>query len=163
MDAVARIIEQWERERPELDVSALEVIGRVSRLAALVQVKLDEVFAHFDLQDWEFDVLATLRRQGPPYELTPGDLDRALIRSSGTTTHRLKRLEARGFVSRRQDAEDGRVQWVCLTEDGRVVQEAAHAAHAANELEILAGLAPADREALHRGLVAFATTLGDNS
>jgi len=163
MDAVARIIEQWERVRPELDVTALEVIGRISRLAALVQVRLDDVFAEFGLQEWEFDVLATLRRQGPPYELTPGDLDRALIRSSGTTTHRLKKLEARGFVSRRQDSDDGRVQWVCLTEAGRSVQEAAHAAHAANELDILAGLAPADREALRRGLIAFATTLGDDS
>ena len=157
MDTVGRVIEQWGSERPELDVSALEVVGRVSRLAGVIQVKLDAVFAEFGLQGWEFDVLATLRRAGAPYELTPGQLDEALIISSGTTTHRLKKLEARGFVSRRQDSEDGRVWWVRLTEEGRAVQEAAHNAHAANELRIIAGLSAADRAALVRGLKALAT------
>ncbi|MCR6713358.1 MAG: MarR family transcriptional regulator [Demequina sp.] len=156
MDSVGRIIEQWGSERPELDVSGLEVIGRISRLASVVQVKLDAVFAEFGLQGWEFDVLSSLRREGAPYELTPGMLDEALIISSGTTTHRLRKLEERGFVTRRQDAEDGRVWWVRLTDAGREVQAAAHDAHAANELEILAGLSDADAAALKRGLVAFA-------
>ncbi|MGC4174020.1 MarR family winged helix-turn-helix transcriptional regulator [Demequina sp.] len=161
MDSVARIMKQWGRERPDLDVSALEVIGRVSRLASVVQVKLDAVFAEFGLQGWEFDVLSSLRRAGAPYELTPGDLDRALIISSGTTTHRLKVLEERGFVSRRRDEEDGRVFWVCLTAAGRDVQAAAHDAHAANELEILSGLAPEELEALRRGLTAFGELVDD--
>jgi DNA-binding MarR family transcriptional regulator len=154
-------MEQWGNERPDLDVSALEVIGRISRLASVVQVELDAVFAEFGLQGWEFDVLATLRRSGPPYELTPGQLDSALIISSGTTTHRLKKLEARGFVTRRQDDDDGRVLWVRLTEAGRAVQEAAHEAHAANELRLLDGLSAAELTGLTRGLVALASHLGD--
>ena len=163
MDTIDRIVGQWGSERPELDVSALEVIGRLSRLARMVQERLDEVFAEYGLQEWEFDVLATLRRNGPPYELTPGELDRELLSSSGTTTHRLKRLEERGLVTRRRDEEDGRVLWVQLTDAGRELQAAAHEAHAANELRIVAGLEPADREALQRGLVAFAKVLGDNT
>ena len=161
MDSVGRVIEQWEAERPDLDVSGLEVIGRLSKLALLVQVRLDAVFAEFGLQGWEFDVLATLRRSGEPYELTPGELDRALIISSGTTTHRIKRLEQRGFVTRRPDSEDGRVVRVRLTSAGIAVQAAAHQAHAANELGILETLDEADRTALRRGLVALAAALGD--
>ena len=101
MDSVARIIQQWGSERPELDVSGLEVIGRISRFASVVQVKLDAVFAEFGLQGWEFDVLSSLRREGPPHELTPGMLDEALIISSGTTTHRLRKLEEQEEEARR--------------------------------------------------------------
>ena len=163
MDSVERVIQQWRAERPELDVSGLEVIGRLSKLGTLVQARLDAVFAEFGLQGWEFDVLATLRRSGEPYELTPGELDRALIITSGTTTHRLKKLEARGFVERRPDSEDGRVVRVRLTDAGFAVQAAAHDAHAANELEILAPMAGADRKALERGLIALAAVLGDSA
>lgn len=161
MDEVGRIIGQWQRERPELDVSGLEIIGRVSRLAADVQVRLDEVFAQFGLKGWEFDVLATLRRSGTPYELTPGELDRALLRSSGTTTHRLKKLEERGLISRRRDEEDGRVLWVRLTEAGYELQAATHVAHAANELDIVAGLTADQQAALRTGLIAFAGVLAE--
>lgn len=163
MDSVGRIIEQWGAERPDLDVSGLEVIGRLSKLASLVQVRLDTVFAEFGLQGWEFDVLATLRRSGEPYELTPGELDRALIISSGTTTHRIKRLVERGFVTRRPDDEDGRVVRVRLTEAGLAIQAAAHDAHAANELRILEGLGRADIEKLKSGLTALADALGDKA
>ena len=163
MDTIDRIVGQWGSERPELDVSAVEIIGRLSRLARIVQERLDEVFAEYGLQDWEFDVLATLRRNGAPYELTPGELDRELLSSSGTTTHRLKRLEERGLVTRRRDDEDGRVYWVKLTDAGLALQAAAHDAHADNELRIVAGLSRSDREALQRGLVAFAEALGDTA
>jgi len=163
MDSVERVIQQWATERPELDVSGLEVIGRLSKLGTLVQARLDEVFAEFGLQGWEFDVLATLRRAGEPYELTPGELDKTLIITSGTTTHRLKKLEARGLVERRPDAADGRVVRVRLTEAGFAVQAAAHDAHAANELEILAPLSMGDRKALERGLIALAAALGDSA
>ena len=163
MDTIDRIIEQWGSERPELDVSALEVVGRLSLLAGVVQIRLDEVFAQFGLQDWEFDVLATLRRNGQPYELTPGELDRELLSSSGTTTHRLKKLEERGLVTRRKDDDDGRVLWVRLTDAGLDLQAAAHEAHADNELRLVAGLDRAEREALQRGLAALARVLGDEA
>ena len=161
MDTVGHIIRQWERERPELDVSALEVIGRLSRLAVLVQVRLDAVFAQHGLQSWEFDVLSALRRAGEPYELTPGGLDRALLITSGTTTHRVTKLEERGFVARRRDEEDGRVVHVRLTPAGYDAQAAAHVAHAENERRILADLSPSHLEGLRTGLVALANDLGD--
>jgi len=163
MDTVGYIVRQWESERPDLDVSPLEVIGRLSRLAVLVQGRLDAVFAEHGLQGWEFDVLSALRRSGEPYELTPGALDRALLITSGTTTHRITKLEERGFVARRRDDDDGRVVHVRLTAAGRDVQAAAHVAHAENERRILAGLSPADLEGLRAGLIALATDLGDNA
>ncbi|MFV0285984.1 MAG: MarR family winged helix-turn-helix transcriptional regulator [Demequina sp.] len=160
-DAVDAFYEAWRRERPDLDLEAFPIIGRLSRFADLVQDRLDAVFAEHGLQSWEFDVLAALRRAGVPYELTPGELDRALLISSGTTTHRVQRLEQRGFVTRRRDEADRRVVRVRLTEEGRAVQSTAHAAHAANESRILAGLAPGEREALLAGLLALGRELGD--
>ncbi|WP_062526989.1 MarR family winged helix-turn-helix transcriptional regulator [Demequina rhizosphaerae] len=160
-DAIDRILDEWAHERPDLDVSALAVIGRLSRYAALVQARLDAVFAEHGLQSWEFDVLSALRRSGPPYELTPGELDRALLITSGTTTHRVQRLEARGFVTRRRDDEDRRVVRVRLTGTGLAAHEATHDAHAANETRILAGLDPDERDALLGGLQALGRVLGD--
>lgn len=162
-DAIDRILGQWALERPDLDVSALEIIGRLSRFAALVQARLDAVFAEYGLQSWEFDVLSALRRAGAPYELTPGELDRALLITSGTTTHRVTRLEARGFVTRRRDDDDRRVVRVRLTDAGVEIQAAAHAAHAANELRILSGLSDAERSALLAGLRGMGRVLGDRS
>ncbi|WP_234998737.1 MarR family winged helix-turn-helix transcriptional regulator [Demequina sp. NBRC 110057] len=160
-DAVDAFYAAWSRERPDLDLEAFPIIGRLSRFADLVQDKLDAVFAEHDLQSWEFDVLAALRRAGEPYELTPGELDRALLISSGTTTHRVQRLEQRGYVTRRRDEADRRVVRVRLTDAGREVQASAHAAHAANETRILAGLAPGERDALLGGLMALGRELGD--
>ncbi|WP_062464633.1 MarR family winged helix-turn-helix transcriptional regulator [Demequina soli] len=162
-DAIDGILEAWARERPDLDVSALAVIGRLSRYAALVQVRLDRVFAEHGLQSWEFDVLSALRRSGAPYELTPGELDRALLITSGTTTHRIQRLEARGFVTRHRDEADRRIVRVRLTETGRAAHEATHDAHAANETRILAGLSGADRADLLSGLQALGRVLGDTA
>lgn len=161
MDAVGRIIRQWESERPDLDLAPLEVIGRLSRMAALVQVRLDAVFAQHGLQAWEFDVLSALRRSGEPYELTPGELDRALLITSGTTTHRVTKLEQRGYVARRRDSDDGRVVHVRLTESGLEVQAAAHTAHLDNERRILAGLTTTEAAGLRAGLIALANDLGD--
>ncbi|WP_062293237.1 MarR family winged helix-turn-helix transcriptional regulator [Demequina phytophila] len=161
MDTLDRILGEWERERPDLDVSALAVIGRLSRYADLVQARLDAVFAEHGLQSWEFDVLSALRRAGSPYELTPGELDRALLITSGTTTHRVQRLESRGFVTRRRDEDDRRVVRVRLTDAGRAAHEVAHEAHAENETRILSGLSEGEREELLSGLTALGRVLGD--
>ncbi len=161
MDAVGHFLAQWERERPEIDVSPMATIGRLSRMASVVQTKLDAVFAEHDLQSWEFDVLASLRRSGEPYSLTAGELDRAMMITSGTTTHRITRLEARGFVERARDEEDRRVVHVRLTPRGRRVCDAAQDAHMANEKAILELMAPEDVERLRSGLEALAEALGD--
>ncbi|WP_084103753.1 MarR family winged helix-turn-helix transcriptional regulator [Demequina sp. NBRC 110056] len=161
MDAVGYFVEQWAHERPELDVSPMATIGRLSRMAAVVQTKLDAVFAEHDLQSWEFDVLASLRRSGEPYSLTAGELDRTMMITSGTTTHRITRLEARGFVERVRDEDDRRVVHVRLTDEGRRVCDVVQDAHMANERAILDLLGPADLERLRSGLEALAEALGD--
>jgi DNA-binding MarR family transcriptional regulator len=163
MDAVDYFVSQWRRERPNVDVSPMEVIGRLSRLAALVQERLDVVFAQHGLQSWEFDVLATLRRSGPPYELTPGELDRTMMISSGTTTHRISKLEQRGFVTRSKDHDDRRVVRVRLTDTGRDVFDACHKAHLENESRILAQMDDDAVAQLREGLKALSASVGDRA
>lgn len=143
-DAVDFYISQWAKERPGMDVSPMAIIGRVSRLAVELQNRLDRVFADFGLQSWEFDVMATLVRSGQPYELTPGELDRTMMITSGTTTHRIAKLEQRGFVTRRRDEHDKRVVRVQLTDAGLAVFDEAHVAHMDNEHRILAPLSEDD-------------------
>lgn len=159
-DPVDAYLAQWATERPGLDVSPMAIIGRVSRLANVLQARLDEVFAEHELQSWEFDVMATLVRSGAPHELTPGQLDRSMMISSGTTTHRIAKLEQRGFVTRRRDEEDGRVVRVRLTDAGRDVFDAALVAHLDNERKILEPLATKDRDDLLNGLRALSGALG---
>ncbi|MFN3866213.1 MAG: MarR family winged helix-turn-helix transcriptional regulator [Demequina sp.] len=161
MDAVEYFMRQWAGERPELDVTPMATVGRLSRMAVLVQARLDAVFAEHDLQSWEFDVLASLRRSGEPYSLTAGELDRTMMITSGTTTHRITRLEARGFVERVRDQDDRRVVHVRLTEQGRRACDAVHGAHLENERAVLALMGDQDRAKLTEGLVALAKALGD--
>jgi DNA-binding MarR family transcriptional regulator len=149
-DAVDRILEQWARERPDLDASPMAVIGRVQQLAREIERALDRVFARFGLGVGEFDVLATLRRSGAPYRLTPGALLKSMMVTSGAVTKRVDRLERTGLVARAPDPDDRRGVLVGLTADGlklvdRVVEE-----HIANEEDLLAGLTDAERERLAR-------------
>jgi DNA-binding MarR family transcriptional regulator len=148
MDHVDGIVEQWTRERPDLDVSGMAIIGRISRLDKLLRPLLDAVFAQHGLESWEFDVLATLRRSGDPYQLTAGQLLEATMLTSGAMTHRIDRLEGRGLVRRVSDPADGRVVLVTLTSDGHRLVDAALADHAANELQLVSALPPADRTKL---------------
>ena len=82
-DAVDRITEQWRRERPDLDSSPMEVLGRITRIAALAERELETVFGRFALAGGDFDVLATLRRSEPPHRLTPGELSRSTMVTTG--------------------------------------------------------------------------------
>ncbi|MDX2381347.1 MAG: MarR family transcriptional regulator [Acidimicrobiia bacterium] len=148
MDHVDGIIEQWNRERPDVDVSGMDVIGRISRLDKLIQPRLDAVFADHGLEAWEFDVLATLRRTGEPFRLTAGQLLQSMMLTSGAMTHRIDRLETRGLVRRVDDPADGRVVLVTLTRLGIETVDAALVDHAANELELVSVLAPSDRAQL---------------
>ncbi len=146
-DQVDAIVEQWRRERPDLYVGGMEVIGRISRLERALRPRLREGFARHGLEDWEFDVLATLRRSGPPHRLTAGGLLGSMMITSGTLTNRIDRLESRGLIARQRDPDDGRVVWVALTADGFALVDAAVTEHAANELELLTALpAPKRRQ-----------------
>ena len=139
-DAVDVILEQWRRERPELDPSPMGPIGRLARCAALLAPRLESCFAGFDLSAWEFDMLAALRRAGAPYRLSPTELFSTLMVTSGTMTHRLKRLETRGLVTREPNAEDARSLLVQLTGAGLALIERAVEAHLENERRILSAL-----------------------
>ena len=146
-DAVDHIVEQWAVVRPDLDSSPIGIIGRVSRLSRLVDRRLAENFATFGLENWMYDVLATLRRGGAPYELTAGDLVRRTMVTTGAITNRIDRLAERGLVERRAAADDRRKVIVRLTADGlRLVDQVADA-HMATEHEILGGLTDRQRDA----------------
>lgn len=141
-DAVDLILQQWQRERPDLDCSPMGPIGRLKRCTALIEQRLEEAFAEFELSMWEFDMLATLRRAGAPYSLSPTELFSTLMVTSGTMTHRLKRLESRGLITRQVNAEDARSMLVQLSQDGLALIERAVEKHVDNETKILSGLSP---------------------
>ena len=154
-DAVDAILRQWARERPDLDASPMGPIGRINRCAALLGQRLDANFAKFDLNLWEFDMLATLRRAGAPYRLSPTALFSTLMVTSGTMTHRLKRLEASGLVERMPNEHDARSMLVALTPEGRELIDRAVESHVENERELLSGLSAAQRQQLDEALTIF--------
>ncbi len=159
-DHVGRIIAQWNRERPDLDVSPMGVIGRLHRLAAVLDREIGVVFAAAGLGDGDFDVLATLRRAGAPYELTPGDLAASGMVTSGAVTKRVDRLVALGLVERRIDDDDARSRRVRLTADGLALVDDLVEQHVANEHRLLSGLSPAERNRLAGLLDTWGRALG---
>lgn len=124
-DEVDRIVAAWQRERPDVDVSPLQVLSRVTRLARHLDRARRSAFAEHGLEAGEFDVLAALRRDGPPHEASPGQLATVTMVTSGTITARLRKLEARSLVQRRTDPADGRSVIVRLTDSGRCVVDGA--------------------------------------
>ncbi|MBT0994446.1 MarR family transcriptional regulator [Cellulomonas sp. DKR-3] len=134
----------WRRERPDLDPSPQGVIGRLHRVAGHLTEELVAVYRAHGLSEGDFDVLATLRRAGAPYERTAGDLAAHTLVTSGGMTKRIDRLEAAGLVRRRVSDEDARGRVVALTDAGRDVIDAAFTDHLANEHRLLAELDPAD-------------------
>jgi DNA-binding MarR family transcriptional regulator len=161
-DAVDRVLAQWHTERPDLDVSAMGVIGRISRAAALLERQIGKTLSEFDLQPGEFDLLATLRRSGSPYRLNVGQLLRSTMVSSGAVTHRLNRLDDKHLVSRDFDAHNRRSVIVALTEQGLAVVDQALKAHLDNEQEQLASLNKRKKEALADLLRDLLLGLGDS-
>lgn len=151
MDRAAKAVEQWNRERPDLDVSPMAVLGRLNEAASLIaRNRLAPLFARFGLQSGEFDVLATLRRSGAPYALTPTALYEATMVTSGAMTNRLDRLEKAGLIARGPHPNDRRGIVVQLTEKGLALINEAVTAHVANEHQVLSGLTQAERETLSR-------------
>jgi DNA-binding MarR family transcriptional regulator len=155
-DEVDAIVDAWKRERPDVDVSAMQVLSRVSRLARHLDRARKQAFAAHDLETWEFDVLAALRRSGRPYDLTPGRLVAETLVTSGTMTNRVDRLAARGLVERRPDPDDRRGVLVCLTASGRRAVDAALDELLAHEREILGALDTAEATRLADALRTLA-------
>jgi DNA-binding MarR family transcriptional regulator len=148
MDNVDLIVAQWKVERPDIDASPMEVIGRISRLAADLEPLLAPVFTSRGLGDGEFDVLATLRRSGEPFELSPGELGASMMVTSGAVTKRIDRLERSGLVTRRVSEVDARARLIRLTAEGLRIVDEAVVDHVANERRLLSGLSAAERETL---------------
>lgn len=160
-DHVDRIQEQWRRERPDLDPAPQGVIGRLHRLADRLRDELIAVYREHGLGEGDFDVLASLRRTGEPFELPAGELARHTMVTSGAMTKRIDRLEGAGLVTRRLDASDGRGRRIALTDRGRELIDAAFTDHIANE-QRLVGLVPAsDRVALASILKQWLGALDD--
>ncbi len=147
-DPVDKILAQWARERPDLDVSPMGLIGRTTRLANYLRKAIGQTFAEFGLLPGEFDVLATLRRSGSPYQLSPTELFKSMMVSSGTMTNRIDRLESSALVRRIPDPGDRRGTLICLTDKGFELIDAAVTAHVANEHRILEALDDSEKEAL---------------
>ena len=139
-DEVDEIVAAWRRERPDLDVEPLQVLSRVTRLAAVLDERRADAFVGHGLQGHEFDVLSVLRRSGEPFERTAGELATLTHVTTGTMTSRLDRLVARDFVTRQPDPGDGRIVRVRLTPAGRQRVDAAFAELLRSERELLATL-----------------------
>lgn len=147
-----------------MDVAAMEVIGRLNDLSAVIgRDHLEPHFAGFGLQRGEFDVLATLRRSGAPFTLTPTDLYEATMMTSGGMTARLDRLEKRGLIARQPNPEDRRGTLVSLTDEGRKLVEAAVVPHAANETRLLSTLTADERNQLNELLRKLRAGLPDRA
>jgi DNA-binding MarR family transcriptional regulator len=147
-DGVDVILEQWRRERPELDPSPIGVIGRISRLARELEQRLEVVYRQHGLEAGWHDVLATLRRNGPPYQLRPTDFSGQLMLTSSGTTKRLDRLEHAGLIARAPDPDDRRGTIITLTEAGHELIDAVTEAHLDNERDLLGALTAEERRQL---------------
>ncbi|MFC8656500.1 MarR family winged helix-turn-helix transcriptional regulator [Streptomyces parvus] len=154
-DRVARIQAEWARERPDVDVSPQAVIGRLHRLGLLLTGRLNLVYRRYGLSEGEFDVLATLRRAGEPFERAPGELAAHTMVTTGAMTKRIDRLERDGLVARRRSAADGRGRVVALTEAGRTLIDRAFTDHMENERALLDALEPREAAQLERLLTTW--------
>jgi DNA-binding MarR family transcriptional regulator len=147
-DHVDTVLGQWQRERPDVDSAPVAVIGRISRLSRALEARLEPVYAAHGLDGGLFDVLATLRRQGSPYQLCPRDLADASMLTSSGTTKRLDRLEDAGLVVRKPDPEDRRGVLIELTPAGHKLIDAAYPRHMQNEDRLLDPLTKGERKQL---------------
>jgi DNA-binding MarR family transcriptional regulator len=160
-DGVDAIIEQWRQVRPDLDPSPMGILARIGRIELMKKSSQEKVFARHGLSSGLFDVLAALRRSGPPYRLTPSELAATTMLTTGGMTGRLDKLEATGLIERQPDREDRRVVFTKLTDKGlalidRVVEE-----HLANEERMLTGLTRTQREQLASGLAVCEKSIAE--
>jgi DNA-binding MarR family transcriptional regulator len=162
-DAVDLFAEQWRTERPDLDVGPMTVVGRISRASRLLERGIRVTFDNRGLQPWEFDMLASLRRAGPPYRLTAGQLVTAMMVSPASITSRADALVARGLVTRALDPDNRRSVLIGLTEAGDAILDEAVEAHLAREDALLESLTARERDQLARLLRKLLLGLGDDA
>ncbi|MBW9068520.1 MarR family winged helix-turn-helix transcriptional regulator [Agrobacterium pusense] len=155
LDRVDHILAQWRRERPDLDVEPMALLGRLNRLTTHLAREVETVLLKHGLSSSAFDVLATLRRSGSPYRLSPGDLLAMTMVSSGTMTNRIDQLEKAGFVKRIHNPNDRRSVLISLTEPGLSIVEEAVGAHVENQQRLVASLSEEERTTLNLLLKRF--------
>ncbi|QSY94622.1 MarR family transcriptional regulator [Rhizobium bangladeshense] len=154
-DHVDRILAQWRRERPDLDVEPMGILGRLKRLGTHLGREVEAVLMTHGLSTSAFDVLATLRRSGAPHRLSPGELMEMTMVSSGTMTNRIDQLEKAGLVERIVNPQDRRSVLIALTEKGLATVEEAVGAHVANQQRLTRNLTAEDKAAFDRLLKKF--------
>lgn len=160
-DAVDSFLAQWQRERPEMEASPMGVVGRLSRTSRLVERGIRDYFAGEGMESWEFDVLATLRRSGPPYTLTPKDLVARTMVGSAAMTNRVDRLVSKKLVDRETDPNNRRSILISLTDLGHRTVEKVLDGHVANAARLVEDLDPSERSELDRLLRKLLISLGD--
>ncbi len=160
-DAVDAIVNQWRRERPDLDSAAKHLTGRVIRLASLFQRAYSEAFAPLGLSEGDYGVLVSLRRAGAPHRLTPSDLARSQMMTSGGMTAAIDRLERKGLVSRLPNPNDRRGSLVELTEEGRDAVDRAMELHAVVESQLVGALTATERRTLEQLLRKLLLSVDD--
>ncbi|MFS8045267.1 MarR family winged helix-turn-helix transcriptional regulator [Rhizobium sp. BR 314] len=148
MDRIDKILAQWRRERPDLDTTAMGLFGRIRNLTLHLSREMEKTFARFDLNSANFDMLATLRRSGEPYTLSPSDLMETMMVTSGTMTNRIDQLEKAGLVARSQNPNDGRSFLISLTPKGFELIDSAVTAHVETQMRLVSTLSPEERTAL---------------
>lgn len=152
MDPIEKILEQWRQERPDLDLTPMNVFGRIGVLARVLEARTEQVFARHGLRQGEFDVLSALRRSGPPYTLIPSELSATLMMSRAGMTNRLDRLESARLVERTLDPADRRSFRITLTKQGHALIDAAMTDHATTLHHLTAGLPTEEQETLAASL-----------
>ncbi|MFG3437301.1 MarR family winged helix-turn-helix transcriptional regulator [Nonomuraea sp. NPDC047897] len=156
-------MDQWRTERPDIDPTPMGVVARIQRASRLLERELRDHFATHGLQLWEFDILGTLRRSGPPYQLTAGQLVEQSMVTSGAITNRIDRLVARELVTREVDPANRRSVLISLTEPGRELIDRVVVAHVDLEAKLLGKLSGRDQDDLAGLLRKLLTSLGDHS
>jgi DNA-binding MarR family transcriptional regulator len=161
-DPIETILDQWRRERPDLDLTPMSVFGRIGVLARVLETRAERVFAGHGLRQGEFDVLSALRRSGPPYTLIPSELSATLMMSRAGMTNRLDRLEAAGLVERTLDPADRRSFRITLTESGQQTIDAAMTDNAANLAHMTEGMTEKELATTAESLRKLLVTLLDD-
>lgn len=148
MDEISKARKQWKAEQPQIDTAPMETIGRILRIEFLFRARVRQTAAKHGIDLGGLDVLATLRRSGSPYQMTPTRLYQELVLTSGAMTHRMDALESAGLLERQSDPEDRRSMMACLTPKGRQVTDKAMVDHMTSEAEVEACLSVKERQQL---------------
>ncbi|TKF77378.1 MarR family transcriptional regulator [Vibrio kanaloae] len=146
MDAIDRVVEQWAKEKPELETEPMAMMGRIMRISKYMETQVAELHKKYDMKLGEFDVLATLRRSGKPYRLTPSELIGSMMLTSGAMTNRLDKLEAKGLISREHSKEDRRSVSVQLTKDGLILIDQMMTEHVEMQKKLVKSLSASQKK-----------------